>query len=112
MNGHAPAKTSNTTRTNAKGKHMQAQTGPVTLPPPTDAQRADMKRPATNGNDVVVKVEDTMDEGQLDKLATGVTVDTTTGASSVSCMLEIVEGHMTNHQLLIALRQARKTIRR
>ena len=57
----------------------KAHTAPVSIAPPTDQERADMARPATNGingHDVKVKVEDKMDEGQLTRLATGVTVDT------------------------------------
>lgn len=56
----------------------KAQTAPASIPPPTDAEREDMERPATNGTsrpDAAVKVEDKMDEGQLSRLVTGVTVD-------------------------------------
>ena len=50
--------------------------------PPTEAQKAEMTRPAdsTNG-ELKVKVEDKMDEGQLMRLATGVTVDATAPSS-------------------------------
>lgn len=56
----------------------KAQTAPVALPPPTDKEREEMERPASNGingHDVKVKVEDKMDEGQLTRLVTGVPVD-------------------------------------
>lgn len=70
----------------------KAHTAPVALPPPTEAERADMAHPATNGvngHDVKVKVEDKMDEGQLTRLVTGVTVDTGGAPSSaaVSCIV-------------------------
>jgi histone acetyltransferase len=64
---------------------VQAQTAPVSLPPPTEKEREDMKPPdvnGVNGHDVVVKVEDAMDESQLDKLVTGVTVDASSAAST------------------------------
>ncbi|KAI0093208.1 Bromodomain-containing protein [Irpex rosettiformis] len=56
----------------------KAQTGPVTLAPPTEKEREAMERPASNGvngRDIKVKVEDKMDERQLTRLVTGVTVD-------------------------------------
>ena len=53
--------------------------------PPTEAQKADMTRPADDTNDEpTVKVEDKMDEGQLMRLATGVTVDAGGGAASAT----------------------------
>ena len=61
---------------------MQARTAPATMVPPTEAHQADTTRLAddTNG-ERVVKVEDKMDEGQLMRLATGVTVDATAPSS-------------------------------
>ncbi|KAI0684807.1 hypothetical protein BC835DRAFT_1292112 [Cytidiella melzeri] len=56
----------------------KAQTAPIALLPPTEKEREDMARPASNGVnglDVRVKVEDKMDESQLTRLVTGVTVD-------------------------------------
>ncbi|CCM01133.1 uncharacterized protein FIBRA_03181 [Fibroporia radiculosa] len=55
----------------------QARTAPTTIPPPTDEEKAEMSRPAdgANGHEMKVKVEDKMDESQLTRLATGVTVD-------------------------------------
>ena len=75
-----------------KGKSMasmksKAQTAPAHIPPPTDEERAEMERPATNGTngqDIAVKVEDKMDEGQLSRLVTGVTVDAGGGATSAT----------------------------
>ncbi|PCH43625.1 Bromodomain-domain-containing protein [Wolfiporia cocos MD-104 SS10] len=63
----------------------QARTAPATIAPPTDEEKAEMSWPAegANGSEPKVKVEDKMDEGQLMRLATGVTVDaggTTTSA--------------------------------
>lgn len=69
-------------RKGGKGKSSmksKAHTAPVSIAPPTEKERADMARPVANGvngHDVRVKVEDKMDEGQLTRLATGVTVDT------------------------------------
>ena len=65
-------------RTGGKGMKSKAQTAPAHIPPPTDAERAEMApQPANgaNGHQVIVKVEDKMDESQLTRLATGVTVD-------------------------------------
>ena len=61
-----------------------AQTAPVSIPPPSGDLLAEM-----NGQvpPIAVKVEEQMDEGQLDRLATGVTVDTATASSSSSVRL-------------------------
>ncbi|KAL4250023.1 Histone acetyltransferase GCN5 [Abortiporus biennis] len=67
----------------ASSMKSKAQSAPTSMPPPTEEQRAEMERPTTNGvngHDVKVKVEDKMDEGQIDRLATGVTVDAGGGA--------------------------------
>ena len=80
-----------------KGKGMasmksKAQTAPVALPPPTEQERQDMERPASNGvngHDIKVKVEDKMDEGQLTRLVTGVTVDGGAPASAVVRLLRL-----------------------
>ena len=69
------------------GKSMKskAHTAPAHIPPPTDAERADMERPQVNGKnapDFAVKVEDKMDESQLSRLVTGVTVDAGSGPTS------------------------------
>ncbi|KAI8993065.1 hypothetical protein BD414DRAFT_483199 [Trametes punicea] len=56
----------------------KAQTAPTNIPPPTDEEAHEM----TNGRDAKVKVEEKMDEGQLSRLATGVTVDAAGPASA------------------------------
>ncbi|KAI0930495.1 hypothetical protein AcV5_007186 [Taiwanofungus camphoratus] len=55
----------------------KAQTAPTSIAPPTEEQKAEMIRPTegVNGHEPKIKVEDKMDEGQLMRLATGVTVD-------------------------------------
>lgn len=62
----------------------KAHTTPTSLFPPTGEERAQMngKSNGTNGHHSVVKVEDMMDEGQLTRLAAGVTVDTASRASA------------------------------
>ncbi|KAI0344708.1 Bromodomain-containing protein [Trametopsis cervina] len=65
----------------------KAHTAPIALPPPTEQERKDMTHPASNGvngHGIKVKVEDKMDEGQLDRLATGVTVDAGGAPSSTA----------------------------
>jgi histone acetyltransferase len=66
-----------------------AQTAPVSIPPPSGDILAEMNGeislPSTS--EVAVKVEEQMDEGQLDRLATGVTVDTAIASSSSSVRL-------------------------
>jgi histone acetyltransferase len=42
-----------------------------------------------NASEVAVKMEEQMDESQLDRLATGVTVDTAVPSSSSSVLLSI-----------------------
>ena len=61
----------------------KAHTAPAHLPPPTAEEREEM-RPTNgvNGRDTKVKVEDKMDEGQLSRLVTGVTVDVAGPASA------------------------------
>ncbi|TCD62923.1 histone acetyltransferase [Steccherinum ochraceum] len=67
----------------APGKKSKAHTAPAHIPPPTEEERAEMA-PANgaNGHPVVVKVEDKMDESQLTRLVTGVTVDAGGAASA------------------------------
>ncbi|KAI0780095.1 hypothetical protein C8Q74DRAFT_742018 [Fomes fomentarius] len=64
-------------------KKAKAHTAPANLPPPTAQEREEM-RPSNgvNRRDAKVKVEDKMDENQLSRLATGVTVDTSGPASA------------------------------
>jgi histone acetyltransferase len=45
--------------------------------------------PLPNAPDIAVKMEEQMDEGQLDRLATGVTVDTAIASSSSSVRLSL-----------------------
>ncbi|EIW63351.1 histone acetyltransferase GCN5 [Trametes versicolor FP-101664 SS1] len=62
----------------------KAQTAPVNIPPPNEEERSHMQRGSkgVNGRGSQVKVEDKMDEGQLSRLATGVTVDASGPASA------------------------------
>jgi hypothetical protein len=66
-----------------------AHTAPMSIPPPSGDMLAEMNGeiflPSTS--EVAVKVEEQMDEGQLDRLATGVTVDTAIASSSDSVWL-------------------------
>ncbi|ETW85228.1 hypothetical protein HETIRDRAFT_438210 [Heterobasidion irregulare TC 32-1] len=61
----------------------KAQTAPASIPPPTGEQQAEMNGEFSqlNGHEPPVKMEDQLDEGQLDLLATGVTVDTASAAT-------------------------------
>ena len=66
-----------------------AHTAPMSIPPPSGNIRAEMngETPLQSTPEVAVKLEDQMDESQLDRLATGVTVDTAIppSSSSVRC---------------------------
>ena len=66
-----------------------AQTAPVSIPPPSGDLLAEMNGqiPPLNASEIAVKMEEQMDEGQLDRLATGVTVDTAIASSSSSVRL-------------------------
>jgi histone acetyltransferase len=72
------------------GKGMSAMstahTAPVSIPPPSGDVMAEMNGdiPLQSLSEVAVKVEEQMDESQLDRLATGVTVDTADPSSSSS----------------------------
>lgn len=79
----------------------KAQTAPVSVAPPTGREQAEMngmgagKTNGVNGygrgHEMKIKVEDKMDEGQLTRLATGVTVDTGGAPSGVvSAMLNFL----------------------
>lgn len=65
----------------------KAHTAPVSLAPPVGEQQAEMNGlvNGTNGHDAKIKVEDKMDESQLTRLATGVTVDSGTVNSAGVC---------------------------
>ncbi|KAI0268751.1 histone acetyltransferase GCN5 [Gloeopeniophorella convolvens] len=73
-------------RRGGKGASMMstAHTAPVSIPPPTGEVQAEMNGEisSVDGADVAVKMEEQLDEGQLDRLATGVTVDTSMASSS------------------------------
>ncbi|TFK44364.1 Bromodomain-containing protein [Crucibulum laeve] len=57
-------------------KSKKAHTAPTSLAPPVGEKQAQMNgKINTNGYETKVKVEDKMDEGQLTRLAAGVTVD-------------------------------------
>lgn len=73
-NGHAGKHRSGKGMKKAKGT-----TAPVSLAPPTAEEQEAMTRHAPEQK---IKVEDAMDGGQLDRLVTGVTVDTGGGSSS------------------------------
>lgn len=64
----------------------KAQSAPTSKPPQGESQpAASLKSPReTNGHDYGVKVEDKMDEGQINRLATGVTVDAGAATSSAT----------------------------
>ena len=68
-----------------------AHTAPMSIPPPSGDVRAEMNGEILlqNTSEVAVKMEDQMDESQLDRLATGVTVDTAMSSSSSSVRLSI-----------------------
>jgi len=63
-----------------------AQTAPVSIPPPSGDILAEMNGEINlqTASEVAVKMEEQMDESQLDRLATGVTVDTAVPSSSSS----------------------------
>lgn len=65
-------------------KSKKAHTAPISVAPPTGEEQAVMNGTANgvNGTGAKVKVEDMMDEGQLTRLAAGVTVDTAGRASA------------------------------
>ena len=65
-----------------KGHKTQARTAPTSIPPPTSFALAEMNGQITHG-EPRIKVEDKMDEGQLNRLATGVPVDSDTVAATV-----------------------------
>lgn len=71
---------------NSKGlaKSKKAHTAPTSLVPPVGEEQTQMnaKTNGINGQQSKVKVEDMMDEGQLTRLAAGVTVDTASRTSA------------------------------
>ena len=69
-----------------KGHKTQARTAPVSVPPPTSLALAEMNRQIAH-DEPRIKIEDKMDEGQLNRLATGVTVDTDTVTATVRAIV-------------------------
>lgn len=74
-------------KSHGRGKKSKGTTAPVTLPVPTEKEKAQMEHPVANGHDPKVKVEDAMDEGQLNRLVTGVTVDATAASNTAVCLI-------------------------
>jgi histone acetyltransferase len=74
-----PSKATIGKRSGKKASSMKskAQTAPTSIQPPTGREQAEMNGEinGVHGVDAKVKVEDKMDESQLNRLATGVTVD-------------------------------------
>jgi len=70
-----------------KGHKTQAGTAPASMLPPTGLALAEMNGQITH-EEPRKKVEDKMDEGQLNRLATGVTVDTDTAAATVRAIVK------------------------
>jgi len=70
-----------------KGHKTQAGTAPASMLPPTGLALAEMNGQITHEGPRK-KVEDKMDEGQLNRLATGVTVDTDTAAATVRAIVK------------------------
>lgn len=72
-------------------KMSTAHTAPVSIPPPSGDILAEMngELDLQSASEVAVKMEEQMDESQLDRLATGVTVDTAVPSSSSSVRLSI-----------------------
>jgi histone acetyltransferase len=74
-----PSKGTTGKRSGKKASSMKskAQTAPASIQPPTGREQAEMNGQlnGVNGLDMTVKIEEKMDESQLNRLATGVTVD-------------------------------------
>lgn len=72
-------------------KMSTGHTAPVSIPPPSGDILAEMNGEIDlqGASEVAVKMEEQMDESQLDRLATGVTVDTAVSSSSSSVRLSI-----------------------
>jgi histone acetyltransferase len=75
-----------------KGLKTKGLTAPTSIAPPTGTVQAEMNgQIAPHEDQPRVKVEDRMDEGQLARLATGVTVDTCrTTATTVNLSLHLL----------------------
>jgi histone acetyltransferase len=74
-------------------KMSTGHTAPVSIPPPSGDILAEMNGEIDfqSTSEVAVKMEEQMDESQLDRLATGVTVDTAVSSSSNSVRLSIFQ---------------------
>ena len=70
-----------------KGHKTQAGTAPASMLPPTGLALAEMNGQITH-EEPRKRAEDKMDEGQLNRLATGVTVDTDTAAATVRAIVK------------------------
>lgn len=91
----AGAAKSNARSGKTKPGKMVGGTAPTSIAPPTGREQAEMngvtqgKKSATNGHSeseaLKVKIEDKISEGQLNRLATGVTVDASGTPATVSC---------------------------
>ena len=71
-----------------KGHKTQAGTAPASMLPPTGLALAEMNGQITH-EEPRKKVEEKMDEGQLNRLVTGVTVDTDTAAATVGAIVKL-----------------------
>lgn len=81
-----------------KGHKTQAGTAPASKPPPTGLALAEMNGQIMHG-EPRIKLEDKMDEGQLNRLATGVTVDTDTVAATVRAIVTETRGSGFSYQM-------------
>ena len=81
-----------------KGHKTQAGTAPASIPPPTGLALAEMNGQITH-EEPRIKLEDKMDEGQLSRLATGVTVDTDNVAATVRTTVTPKYGALDSHAL-------------
>lgn len=80
----------------SKGHKTQAGTAPISIPPPTGLALAEMNGQITH-EEPRIKLEDKMDEGQLNRLATGVTVDTDATAATVRSIVISQSGVLSSH---------------
>ena len=79
-----------------KGHKTQAGTAPASIPPPTGLALAEMNGQITY-DEPRIKMEDKMDEGQLNRFAKGVTVDTDTVAATVRDIVTSECGALNPH---------------
>jgi hypothetical protein len=103
-------------RRGGKGCHKMstAQTAPVSIPPPSGDILAEMNGEIDlqSPSEVAVKMEEQMDESQLDRLATGVTVDTAVSSSSSSVRLSILaQVTSSDVSITVSRHEAREALR-